>query len=315
MRSLSASQRGVSAAGSELLGQVAAEVVELASLVVPPLQLRIRRQCVLDGALVDRNAEGAHANHPPAAVADRLGDRLRRAVHGADEQHGDVLVLQPAGYERWIRVGRVVLHRRLPACGSARLRPRGVSLRGQLGDLLVEILALDVVDEAAAGQADPDEDADHEREEDGRQRGDVVAEVEHAEECRGRAQPGPGEAKPRPYSPSAFPRSRTSTSMALRNEGEATIAATTARRPAAQTRTSGQIPIRRLTSRDTPFASTSTSPTFSRATNVDAIPARSRSRNSTRLKWVPTATISSAPLSCASRSAMSSLIPGAETTS
>ena len=46
---------------------------------------------------------------------------------------------------------------------------------------------------------------------------------------------------------------------------------------------------------------------------VDKAQLRSRSRNSTRLKCVPTATISVAPFSCASWSARSSLIPGAAT--
>ena len=73
------------------------------------------------------------------------------------------------------------------------------------------------------------------------------------------------------------------------------------------------MPTRGETRRDTPFASTSDSPTLSRVTNVEAMPARLRSMNSTRLKCVPTATISSAPRSCASSSATSSLIPGAET--
>ena len=60
------------------------------------------------------------------------------------------------------------------------------------------------------------------------------------------------------------------------------------------------MPIRGETSRDTPLASTSASPTLRRVTNVEAMPARFRSMNSTRLKCVPTATISSAPRSCAS---------------
>ena len=58
-----------------------------------------------------------------------------------------------------------------------------------------------------------------------------------------------------------------------------------------------------------PFASMRISPTFKRVRNVDDIPDRLRSRNSITLKCVPTATISSAPFSCASRSARSSLMP------
>ena len=78
---------------------------------------------------------------------------------------------------------------------------------------------------------------------------------------------------------------------------------------------SGHTPTWRLTSLDTPFASTSSSPTLSLVKNVDDIPARFRSRNSIMLKWVPTATISSAPFSYARSSARSSEIPAAGTTS
>ena len=96
-----------------------------------------------------------------------------------------------------------------------------------------------------------------------------------------------------------------------------------ARRGSRRRRRSGRRPRRARTARarhagekrrETPFASTRISPTFSRVTNVDDIPARSRSRNSIRLKCVPTATMSSAPFSKARSSAMSSLIPGIATT-
>ena len=70
-----------------------------------------------------------------------------------------------------------------------------------------------------------------------------------------------------------------------------------------------RFPTWRLASRETPFASIRISPTFRRVMNVDDIPARFRSRNSIRLKCVPTATISSEPFSYASSSARSSLIP------
>ena len=55
--------------------------------------------------------------------------------------------------------------------------------------------------------------------------------------------------------------------------------------------------VSRLASRDTPFASIRISPTLRRVMKVEDIPARFRSRNSIRLKCVPTATISSAPFS------------------
>ena len=106
---------------------------------------------------------------------------------------------------------------------------------------------------------------------------------------------------------------RLTSSMTWRSCGETRMAVTIAPKPASASTTSGQTPTRRLTSRDTPFASTRMSPTFRRVTKVDAMPERSRSRNSIRFRCVPTATISSAPFSNASSSARSSLIPGAGT--
>ena len=50
-------------------------------------------------------------------------------------------------------------------------------------------------------------------------------------------------------------------------------------------------------------------PTRSRVRKVLAIPERPLSRNSTRVAWVPTATISEAPLSSARSMATSSLVP------
>src|SRR3954447_3319542 len=67
-------------------------------------------------------------------------------------------------------------------------------------------------------------------------------------------------------------------------------------------------------SRLTPLASTSLPPTRSRVRNVLAMPDRPLSRNSTRVAWVPTATMSSAPLSSASSIATSSLVPVAGNT-
>ena len=89
------------------------------------------------------------------------------------------------------------------------------------------------------------------------------------------------------YSPSALPIERPSDWITFRSAGETSTATTTALIPATANVTSGQIPTRGETSRETPFASTSDSPTLRRVTNVDAMPARLRSMNSTRLKWVP----------------------------
>src|SRR5690606_3801790 len=121
-------------------------------------------------------------------------------------------------------------------------------------------------------------EADAQREQDGRERHDVEPEVDH--------QPVKSERQ------KARRTSRT---------GSDSISATARVNAAARiihmrsvVRT--EVRYRRLT----PFASTRASPTFIRTRNVDAIPARPLSRNSTMLLWVPTATISAAPFSCAS---------------
>src|SRR6478736_6790492 len=67
--------------------------------------------------------------------------------------------------------------------------------------------------------------------------------------------------------------------------------------------------------RPTPFASTSAGPSRSRVRNVDAMPRRPLSRNSTIVACVPTATISAAPASYAMSRAASSLIPSATNSS
>ena len=69
---------------------------------------------------------------------------------------------------------------RLPLLRQQRLlRPELVGLRLKRGDAVLEVSALRLVDEAAARDPDADEDPDDEREEDGRERRDVVAEVQH----------------------------------------------------------------------------------------------------------------------------------------
>ena len=67
---------------------------------------------------------------------------------------------------------------------------RLVEVGRELRVLELDALELGVLRHAAAGEADADEDPDDERDEDGRQRGDVIAEVEHAlQVCRGLAEP------------------------------------------------------------------------------------------------------------------------------
>src|SRR5690242_13112386 len=65
--------------------------------------------------------------------------------------------------------------------------------------------------------------------------------------------------------------------MKRRRSGDAATATTTAPRPARAKVTGGHRPTRRETMRDTPFASIKISPSFSRVTKVEDMPARFRS--------------------------------------
>ena len=150
---------------------------------------RIAAQRVLDRRNVEWHADRARADDGAARIAHALVDRERDAlVDRADEQHRDLLPVEPSGDDARIGgIGEVV--ERL--CAAVRRVERGlgdVTLMLQVGDLAGQVRPLGIVDEALAGETDPDEDPDHESDENGRQRRDVVAEVEHREECK---VPGP----------------------------------------------------------------------------------------------------------------------------
>ena len=177
---------------------------------------------------------------------------------------------------------------------SAPTRRRLATGGGRSG---LELLPLGLVDEPAPGDSDADEDADHECEEDRREGRDVVRKsstkgtvlqtVRHASSAvpRLRLDVGADEAP-------AQKRRSASTSKRFRSAGDARTATRSAASAASDRRTNGQTPTLRAHEAETPFASTRISPTLRRVTKVDDIPSRSRSRNSTRLKWVPTATMS-----------------------
>ena len=82
-------------------------------------------------------------------------------------------------HEDGIRLGDVALGGALLAPGERGLLRCLVESRPQIGYLVVEQARLRLVHEAAIRDADADEDADHERQEHGGQRGDVVTEIEH----------------------------------------------------------------------------------------------------------------------------------------
>jgi hypothetical protein len=96
-----------------------------------------------------------------------------------DHEHGHAPPAQPVRHERLVDGVRKRLRRLLLRLERRGLLRGGLDLRGENVDLVLEQLPLGVLDDPLARDPDPDHDAHDERQEDGRQRGDVVAEVEH----------------------------------------------------------------------------------------------------------------------------------------
>src|SRR5207253_48611 len=107
---------------------------------------------------------------------ERVVDRPPRLPVGrADEQDGYTLSVQPPRHERAVRVvDQVSL---LLQIGYLHLEPGNLLLRTV--ELPPERVSLGVA-QAVRCEGDADQDPDHEREEDGRERRDVIAEIEHA---------------------------------------------------------------------------------------------------------------------------------------
>src|SRR5206468_4466821 len=118
----------------------------------------------------------------------------------------------------------------------------------------------------------------------------------------------------RHYSPSTSWSLSQSRLARLWNAGVSQTTRVSVSSPTASMATSGPSPGRGRYSRLTPLASTSRSPIRRRVRNVEDIPRRFLSRNSTRLYCEPTETMSRAPFSCAMSIATSWLVPGAGTT-
>ena len=98
------------------------------------------------------------------------------AVDRADEQHADALSRQEVVHQR--RVGE--LERFLRLLQLAHLSQCGVALTLGLVALFLRDPQIRLVRDAAAREPDADEDPDDQRDEDRRERRDVVAKVEHA---------------------------------------------------------------------------------------------------------------------------------------
>ena len=168
------------AAGDELAGEVAAEIAEL---LVPDVagELLARRQSRLDGVETKRHRDGAHPRDASARVVvdRRLHEVQRLLIDGADDDHGEALPGKAILREHRIRALDELLRCLLPALEVVRVRVRGVDLLLELVDSAVEPVALGIVDEPAARDPDTDQDPHDEHQEHRRERGDVVAEVEH----------------------------------------------------------------------------------------------------------------------------------------
>ena len=168
------------AAGDELAREVATEIAEL---LVPDVagELLARLQSRLDGVETKRRRDGAHPRDASARVVvdRRLHEVQRLLIDGADDDHGEALPGQAILREHRIRALDELLRCLLPALEVLRVRARGVDLLLELVDSAVEPVALGIVDEPAARDPDTDQDPHHEHQEHRRERGDVVAEVEH----------------------------------------------------------------------------------------------------------------------------------------
>ena len=166
-------------AGGELAAEVAAEVTELVVADIAA-ELGLLAQRCLDRLQAQRQLERAHPGDPPVGVLlDLTLDRVHGRVDGPEHEHGQVLLLEPLGGQGGVRALDEVLGRLLTPLEVVRVRIGGVDLILQAGDPGVETVSLRVVDEAAAGDTDADQDPDDEHQEDRRERRDVVAEVEH----------------------------------------------------------------------------------------------------------------------------------------
>ncbi len=159
-------------------------------------------------------------------------------------------------------------------------------------------------DEVRVADRHAQEHAEREREQDGGEGQRVVAVVEHRS-----ARAGLALARRRTAAAAS------ATAVRRRRAGRASSRRRRSSRsaPAAITTSSGVSPGRGRYRRLTPLASTRISPMRRRVRNVEDMPLRLRSRNSTRLNCEPTDTISRAPFSAAISIATSWLVPGAGT--
>ena len=124
------------------------------------------------------------ATRPPASATVRRTVPAIALVDRPDEDDADGLPVEPPVDELGVGGPREGVERLAAHVGRRRLLDGGVPLGAQLVDPGLEVRPLGVVHEAPPRQADAHEDPDHEGDEDGGERRDVVAQVEHGPQCR-----------------------------------------------------------------------------------------------------------------------------------
>src|SRR6185312_3830435 len=167
------------AANCKLLSELAPQRVEVA-LPAEPGGGGLILDRRLDLPYVERHLQRAQAELLCAGVVQRAVDGGGgAAVVRPDVHDGDLLALQAVADERRVRLVDEALGRLAVAREVGRLGCLVVEPLLQARELVLEELRLRSVDEATVGDPDADQDPDDQREEDGRERGDVVAKVKH----------------------------------------------------------------------------------------------------------------------------------------
>src|SRR5215211_2587654 len=170
--------RVVRRTAAELRSESAAEVPEVVACVVRESLVGV--EVVVEPLGIDGHVEGDEARRTArSGILERARDfALEVVVHGAEEDDGERLAAQAILYERHVGTLDERLERREPrAVGLPRialggkLRPQSIPLARGEGALGAAHLSRD---------RDAEDDSDREGEEDGRERRDVVAEVEQA---------------------------------------------------------------------------------------------------------------------------------------
>jgi hypothetical protein len=168
----------------EFLGEQLAQLAKSVRAAVSG-ERRTARQVTVQLAGIDRNVERAHSRQAAGAgvVECRANGRLQLSIRGAHEEQADSPPTEAILEEEWQALLDHLVGRILDPPGICLPLSNCVQLALERGGLTAQLVLLGVVDFPA--QAHTHEDPDQQRDEDGRERGDVIAEVEHSVEPRG----------------------------------------------------------------------------------------------------------------------------------